>query len=514
MGHNSNWTIVNKIDGLSLGEINTVLRAYQDNPDLGSLCKHNNINPWAKYKPFRDSALYYPTASDWQTAAVAARYGFGQTETEFEYGWNQASPEWVNKYLKPRGGTYDEPYRALDFADITSSSTYGYNHNAVPPIAIDFMQTLEQGNSGVSIRLNGYASNQWDANTCISFSDLFPSTLSDYKFAVLLIFQRPGLGNGISNLIVSNYGPGDVSGDTTIDIPFAGVESNDHIFTPIMAGTLREGDTVTVKVGLVDTDGWSPDPSKVNQYGYVYAFNGDPTKDPHQFESYLVSLNVQGGMDSAVLTYMEANSIYGLEGEISASVSRTGYTYMGSTAYTLNNVTITLDKTGCVAWGDRTSVNVQLFINAEPDSQASALLYYGSNLSDQSPQNLYGISHDESRMPVEQYDSSFNGYSVARLLNSSTSGSDTEKFVTVTGGASNPSWATTVLNMTGSSPDKTLKRAYIAINQNSWVSSNKKVTISGYVYSGTLHDQNVLNPQSEGTVILLKPCTIDLTTLQ
>lgn len=124
--------------GISLGEIASVLHA-QPGEELAS---HANIKMWSKYKPFR-SASFFKTVAETQTAAKAADYGLvdGSTnEHALLYTGGNALRDLYNhamlskskwKYLKPRGLSYTEWARTLDFA--------GYNHNAVnPPIKVTF----------------------------------------------------------------------------------------------------------------------------------------------------------------------------------------------------------------------------------------------------------------------------------------------------------------------------------------------------------------------------------------
>lgn len=95
--------------------------------DLADLCTHENINMWAKYKPFRSSIMFFrqdgdPTKSDRDDEMRRQNYGIQPPEPRLSA--NIAScinDEWT--YNRPRG-TVSEPYRLSDFIN--------YSHNDKP----------------------------------------------------------------------------------------------------------------------------------------------------------------------------------------------------------------------------------------------------------------------------------------------------------------------------------------------------------------------------------------------
>ena len=116
-------------------------------PDVGTLCKHANINKWAKYKPVRLNLIditpqWDYTNNVWRSSATWYK---GNASIYNAYGWaapyNNSLLTLLNSCYNrnntpagthngwesqlPRGGSYNEPYRLTDFAQ--------YNHKAYKP---------------------------------------------------------------------------------------------------------------------------------------------------------------------------------------------------------------------------------------------------------------------------------------------------------------------------------------------------------------------------------------------
>lgn len=116
--------------GISMYDIQATIGS--SSPDIGSLCRSNNINKWAKFKPIRVDKQGVVTAAEMELA----NYGLSIPSSGFSSLDDMinglSGADWV--YLPPRGrkGTTlnptqnDEPYRFLDFN--------GYNHGSVAPI--------------------------------------------------------------------------------------------------------------------------------------------------------------------------------------------------------------------------------------------------------------------------------------------------------------------------------------------------------------------------------------------
>ncbi|MBR6605807.1 MAG: hypothetical protein IKK92_08075 [Prevotella sp.] len=130
------------------------------NPDLGTLCKHVNVNKWAMYKPegkvsgsgisgnmpidnltlAQRKSNFFALTPQLNTKAKQVSYGYGGTDTKDvgDSGYTiqniaDANVEWP--YTKPVGGMAS-PYRQTDFA-CDRAKTYGiqgYRHQARPPI--------------------------------------------------------------------------------------------------------------------------------------------------------------------------------------------------------------------------------------------------------------------------------------------------------------------------------------------------------------------------------------------
>lgn len=111
-------------------------------PDLGTLCMHQNVNKWAKFKPIRVSNILYQIS--WQTI-IAQRFGleciFASTENAFnnklaEYtryleGSHSANFDGFEdgvRLMQPVG-TINSPFRLTDFA-CKENQSLGYHKTA------------------------------------------------------------------------------------------------------------------------------------------------------------------------------------------------------------------------------------------------------------------------------------------------------------------------------------------------------------------------------------------------
>ena len=93
-------------------------------PDLGTLCKSANINPFAKWKPVRYNSLYLTPAATRLTAAKAVNYGTNIISCGLVDFASKYTQQW--SHLAPRGENgggqgYNEHYRLTDFEN--------YQHN-------------------------------------------------------------------------------------------------------------------------------------------------------------------------------------------------------------------------------------------------------------------------------------------------------------------------------------------------------------------------------------------------
>lgn len=150
-------------DGITNAPISIydVQRALGTNEqDLGSLCKHANINPMAKYKPVRYSKLSPLTDAEFKST----NYGL-VTGSVFNASDSNPSNTWT--YNKPTGGS-SQPYRLTDFD--------GYDNFVCPPFAFEVSGELASS-VGLSFYINSvakevYTGMRWTPDTGITFSDL------------------------------------------------------------------------------------------------------------------------------------------------------------------------------------------------------------------------------------------------------------------------------------------------------------------------------------------------------
>ena len=98
--------------------------------DLADLCTHENINMWAKYKPFRSSIMFFrqdgdSTKSDRDDEMRRQNYGIKPPDPRDSADIVSCIND-VWTYLRPRGKNYNynEPYRISDFIN------YSHKDNA------------------------------------------------------------------------------------------------------------------------------------------------------------------------------------------------------------------------------------------------------------------------------------------------------------------------------------------------------------------------------------------------
>lgn len=155
--------------------------------DVGTLCKYVNINPMAKYKPIRNSKVQMlaPQQGSTPSDRYTARFGFAAITPSITFDGTNLNPHAQWEYLKPRGGSYNEPYRLTDFANELDLDGQGYDSRAVAPFAFGVegleltYNTTADGEGGVGIALyvnsgvNSYYQNGgWNPDTCMSMSEL------------------------------------------------------------------------------------------------------------------------------------------------------------------------------------------------------------------------------------------------------------------------------------------------------------------------------------------------------
>ena len=361
MAKDSNNTKLWIGSGLRIDEIDDVLG--EGVGDLGTLCKSSNINAWARYKPFRNSSKGFSSASEWATAAQAAGYGFGSSLNNLNFSATQDSPSWQVGCLLPRGvgGTYNEPYRQLDFADLTPSSTYGYDHNAVPPMSIDFPSEIAQGGSYLTINFDSNVSG-WNANTGISISEVLDNAPAHSSWGQYNLALRFRNSSNYVNLLVTEYKPTQFATSLHPSVYFTGstVSGNLYTMVPMFSENntgpdrVYDGDDVEVTVCLVAN-------REAQTYPYVIGYS--------DVAYSLGSLNFKDGMDSETLVFRERTNILGMTGTFAVEVTRqSSLDSQGLKAYRVSKIKLENLNPG-PNWGDTTTgltaVNIVAQLNVD-----------------------------------------------------------------------------------------------------------------------------------------------------
>jgi hypothetical protein len=143
LGHSSGYISA----PVSFADVNAALGTRHT--DLGNLCKDDNIEKWAKYKPFRKNLVGLPSEADRRNARFGLNPAILASGNLFnKIAWdcvcgvvksaNNLGGLW--EYLKPRGSTYNEHYRLHDFVDVTNQ-TNGYKQDTSIPISVSVFAT-------------------------------------------------------------------------------------------------------------------------------------------------------------------------------------------------------------------------------------------------------------------------------------------------------------------------------------------------------------------------------------
>jgi len=396
MGHSNDWKTLYKGTGISIGEINTTLNA--GTLDLGSLCKHTNLNPWAKYKPFRYNAYSFTNATAWENAMKSAGWGFGDTvtavDTDYIFYWSGASKEWVSSYLKPRGGSYNEYFRQLDFVDLTANSQNGYYHDAVPPLDIEFSDDgtyIDQAGDAVVVNYDFMANSNWVGSKCLSMSDLLVQAINNTasKTYYLAVLFKPTGHSELNSLLVSSVEASDFLTQTPsyFEIPFTGLSSQssqtDGIYVPAIGDTgegagSRDGDTVSMTVCLAENKA----PSSGDNYRLVTGAELTTTK--------LLSMNLYNNIDKNTLPIVANNSIQGSKGTITATVTDLGYVLGTDGMYRkfrIEEIFVTTTLKGPY-WGTRNSLTCMFYVDINSctaDLGTDANNYDNADIDDNGP---------------------------------------------------------------------------------------------------------------------------------
>lgn len=167
MGHNNGIITDTQV---SVSDVSSVLGAAST--DVGTLCKHTNVNMWSRHKP-----VSYPHPED-TSRTMSVNPWIGDDPTNAPYG---IIVPWIKPgsgvlptelfstnigYKKPSGGA-NSPYRLGDFR--------GYDHNCIVPYFVELPEGEYPRNQGrIPIQINRYTVNSYQlSKNNITFDELY-----------------------------------------------------------------------------------------------------------------------------------------------------------------------------------------------------------------------------------------------------------------------------------------------------------------------------------------------------
>lgn len=152
------------------------------------------VNRWAKYKPFRNSAISFASQSACDTARAAAFQGFDSSTlcVEMSPGTDGRFPHLTYEYQPPRVNNTSEMCRMLDFACIEGSGR-GYYSGAVPPMVFRFVDQPFRKDwvYFVTFIANPTGTSGYDMYNCLSIDDLYNNSAANgaYSYCPSLLVQ-------------------------------------------------------------------------------------------------------------------------------------------------------------------------------------------------------------------------------------------------------------------------------------------------------------------------------------
>ena len=196
---------------VTLADIRAVL--HRSDGRLSLLVQNGDINPFSKYKPIRrsDATFISQEGSDgeWNASADWWKNTDGKCGLSFEVSEDPGDPNntltFLGKlkagqlgwsYARPRGLSYNEPYRILDWL--------GYNHNASPVVgdlgSAGGTITVSPSPSGVSANFSYEVPDSFSDDN-LTLSDFSHKNVSfrDYRLGILM-----WKGNGSPWIVVTS----------------------------------------------------------------------------------------------------------------------------------------------------------------------------------------------------------------------------------------------------------------------------------------------------------------------
>ncbi len=134
---------------VSFADVNAVLGT--SHTDLGSLCKDEHINKFARYKPVPYPKIGGITNAERKLAKQGITVEDIVKSRTLSGGaiMDASANDW--EYIQPVGGA-QQPFRLSDFGNTDIASGYGYYHSAVPPIQVNYPKGGWKYNRGSSSR--------------------------------------------------------------------------------------------------------------------------------------------------------------------------------------------------------------------------------------------------------------------------------------------------------------------------------------------------------------------------
>lgn len=198
---------------VGIGDVQLALGT--DERDLGRLCRHGNVNPWARFKPVVWPELFrrHPWCDPASVGDTPLATGFHATSYESDPDDVATLTPPVFLYERPLGGMAS-PFRLTDFE--------GYSRRAVCPLSIEGTQTVQAGQTSLVATLHvdtevyGYH-DQYN----LRFSDLFPmERYSQWRLTMAVLPPEGGASDDpliyfVSEGVVSDTSTGRQVSSTT-----------------------------------------------------------------------------------------------------------------------------------------------------------------------------------------------------------------------------------------------------------------------------------------------------------
>ena len=284
-------------------DIGTIAKVYtgdtvadDDGGAAWTVAARVDINPMSKYKPVRFNKIEPLTNAEFRSIRYGLRpKGTGGGYATFSSSLINPDVAWI--YDKPRGLSYNEPYRINDF--------YHYFHRATPPFAFEV-----SGNLGSSIGITYYIDNlaaaiynsgadaagSWHPEYNITLADLFNGYQTPSNNSYLCVCVHDVTENVYKGTVVFNKKVGDLHNTAVSLIMFAKqttLQDTTYPAIPFFDDLTKSGHTFRFIVGLRNSyTGGYMEPYEVFNGGsgidvYPLAFKEGIDRNDIELYSYL-----------------------------------------------------------------------------------------------------------------------------------------------------------------------------------------------------------------------------------